>query len=332
MKFRKLNMQNQLVLFNSQDGNVTIDVTIEQDTVWLTQKQIADLFDKNVRTINEHVKNIFSDEELDHASTIRKFRVVQNESGRNVSREMDYYSLDMIISVGYRVKSKRGIEFRRWANSILKEYLLKGYAFNKNIINTKTTEYEHLIDILSKTLINNQLLSQQGQSIVELITTYANTWTTLLQYDEDRLNLPTNMLHKTSMALDYNNAISAINEFKQNLLAINEATALFGNERNEQLQSILANLEQTMFGDELYKSTEEKAANLLYMVIKDHPFSDGNKRIGSFLFILYIQINKLPLTINNMGLTSLALLIAESNPQQKELMVKLIINLISHNN
>lgn len=322
-------MQNQLVLFNSQDGNVTIDVTVDQDTVWLTQKQLADLFDKNVRTISEHIKNIFSDDELEENSVIRNFRITAADGK---SYDTNFYNLDVVISVGYRVKSKRGIEFRRWANSVLKDYLLKGYAFNKNIINTKTQEYQHLIDILSKTLVNNQLVNTQGQNIVELITAYANTWTTLLQYDEDRLNLPSNLLHKTSLVLDYKHAISAINEFKQKLLTIGEATSLFANERSDNLQSILANLDQTMFGEELYKSAEEKAANLLYMVIKDHPFSDGNKRIGSFLFILYMRVNKLPLTIDNLGLTSLALLVAESNPQQKDLMIRLIINLLMKNN
>jgi prophage maintenance system killer protein len=316
----------QIVLFNSQDGNVTIDVTVEQDTVWLSQKQIGDLFNKERSVITKHIANIFKDGELEQNQVCAKFAHTA-EDGK--SYEVDFYNLDVIISVGYRVKSKRGIEFRRWANSVLKDYLLKGYALNRNIIDTKTKEYQNLLDILGKTLVNNQLVDDQGQNIVELITTYANTWTTLLQYDEDRLNLPSATLHKTSLVLDYKHALNAINEFKQKLLVVNEATALFGNERNDHLQSILANLDQTMFGEELYKSAEEKAANLLYMVIKDHPFSDGNKRIGSFLFILYIQINQLPLKIDNLGLTSLALLVAESDPQQKELMVKLIINLIS---
>ncbi len=162
---------------------------------------------------------------------------------------------------------------------------------------------------------------------MSLINDYATTWSSLLQYDEDRLAIPST-IHKNSLSLDYTNSISAITEFKDKLLAIGEATALFGNERNEQLQSILANLDQTMFGEELYKSAEEKAANLLYMVIKDHPFSDGNKRIGSFLFVLYLQLNKLTTNINNIALTSLALLVAESDPAQKDLIVRLIINLL----
>ena len=246
----------------------------------------------------------------------------------NSDKPVAFYNLDVIIGVGYRVKSKRGVEFRKWANSVLKDYLLKGYAINKNIIDTTHKEYQNLVELLGKTLANNRLLNQQGQDIIELIHNYATTWSTLLQYDEDRLILPNN-LNKSTIPLNYDYAITTINTLKTNLMNINEATALFGNERSDNLQSILANLDQTMFGEELYKSVEEKSANLLYMVIKDHPFSDGNKRIGSFLFILYLKINNLPINIDNMGLTSLALLIAESNPQQKDLIIRLIVNLLS---
>jgi hypothetical protein len=188
------------------------------------------------------------------------------------SYEVDFYNLDVIISVGYRVKSKRGIEFRRWANSVLKNFLLNGYAINKNIIDTKTKEYQNLLDILGKTLVNNQLVDDQGQNIVELITTYANTWTTILQYDEDRLNLPSATLHKTSLVLDYEHALNAINEFKQKLSAVNEATSLFGNERNDHLQSILANLDQTMFGEELYKSAARKSSQFTLYGNQRSPF------------------------------------------------------------
>ena len=316
-----MNNSAQLVMFNSTDGSVTVDVKLEQDTVWLTQKQISNLFDKERSVITKHISNVFKENELDEKSNVQILHIP------NSDKPIALYNLDVIISVGYRVKSKRGIEFRRWANSVLKDYLLKGYAINQNVINTTHKEYQNLVDLLSKTLANNQLISQQGQNIVELINSYAITWTTLLKYDEDCLVLPTSV-NKTSIPLEYLQAIKAIDELKQNLLAIGEATELFANERSDNLQSILANLEQTMFGAELYKSVEEKAANLLYMVIKDHPFSDGNKRVGSFLFLLYIQVNKLPLKIDNIGLTSLALLVAESNPQQKDLIVRLIVNLL----
>jgi DNA ligase (NAD+) len=316
---------NKLILFQSQDGNVTIDVQLQSDTVWLSLNQISQLFGRDKSVISRHLSNIFKSEELERKSVVAFFATTGNDGK---TYQVEYFNLDIILSVGYRVNSKQASQFRKWANSVLKDYLLKGYAINKNIIDTTQKEYQNLITLLNKTLVNNQLINPQGQSILEVINSYATTWSTLLQYDEDRLLLPNN-LNKSMIPLNYDYAISAINELKANLVNINEATALFGNERSDNLQSILANLDQTMFGEELYKSIEEKSANLLYMVIKDHPFSDGNKRIGSFLFILYLKINKLPINIDNIGLTSLALLIAESDPQQKDLMVRLIVNLVS---
>lgn len=313
---------NKLILFTSVDGNVVVDVQLQNETVWLTQKQISDLFDKERSVITKHINNIFKESELDEESNVQNLHIA------NSDKPVAFYNLDVIISIGYRVKSKRGVEFRKWANSILKDYLLKGYTINKNIIDTTQKEYQNLIVLLNKTLVNNELINAQGQSILDVINNYATTWSTLLQYDEDRLLLPNN-LNKSTTPLNYDYARSAINELKTNLVNINEATALFGNERSDNLQSILANLDQTMFGEELYKSVEEKSANLLYMVIKDHPFSDGNKRIGSFLFIIYLKSNKLPINIDNIGLTSLALLIAESDPQQKDLIIRLIVNLLN---
>ena len=314
----------ELVLFTSTDGNVTVDVQLKSDTVWLTQKQISELFDKERSVVTKHINNIFKEQELDEKSNVQNLHIA------NSDKPVAFYSLDVIISVGYRVKSKRGVEFRKWANSVLKDYLLKGYALNNNLLDKAHHEYQNLLDLLNKTLANNQLITSQGQSVINLINEYATTWTSLLQYDEDRLLIPENM-HRSSIRLTPESALQAIGEFKASLLAIGEATQLFGNERNDQLQSILSNLDQTMFGEELYRSVEEKAANLFYMVIKDHPFSDGNKRIGSFLFLLYIQLNKLPLKIDNIGLTSLALLIAESDPQQKNLLIRLIVNLLAPN-
>lgn len=316
-----MEMNNELIIFTSNDSNITINVVLENDTVWLTQKQIANLFEKERSVITKHIRNVFNEQELNEESNVQFLHIA------NSDKPVAFYNLDVIISVGYRVKSKRGVEFRRWANRVLKDYILKGYALNNNVLDTTHQEYQQLLDLLNNTLINNQLVSPQGQNILTLINDYATTWSSLLQYDEDRLAIP-DTIHKNSLSLDYARSIAAITEFKNSLLAIGEATALFGNERNEQLQSILANLDQTMFGEELYKSVEEKAANLLYLIIKDHPFSDGNKRIGSFLFLLYLQLNKLVTNINNIGLTSLALLVAESDPAQKDLIIRLIINLL----
>lgn len=317
----------ELVLFTSTDGNVTVDVQLKNDTVWLSLNQLSQLFGRDKSVISRHLKNTFSSEELDKNSVVAIFATTAADEK---IYQVEYFNLDAILSVGYRVNSKQATKFRQWANSVLKDYLLKGYALNNNLLDKTHHEYQNLLDLLGKTLANNQLITPQGQSIINLINDYAATWTSLLQYDEDRLLIPNNM-HKSSIALAHENALAAINEFKSSLLAIGEATELFGNERNDQLQSILSNLDQTMFGEELYRSVEEKAANLFYMVIKDHPFSDGNKRIGSFLFLLYIQLNKLPLKIDNIGLTALALLIAESDPQQKDLLTRLIINLLVPN-
>lgn len=317
----------ELVLFTLPEGNITIDVQLNNESVWLSLNQLSALFDRDKSVISRHLKNIYNEQELDLNSTVAKIATVGQEGNREVLRDIEYYNLDAILSVGYRVNSKQATKFRQWANKVLKDYILKGYALNHNIIDTTHKEYQQILDLLNNTLINNQLVTAQGQNILALINDYATTWSSLLQYDEDRLAIPST-IHKNSLSLNYVSSISAIAEFKNSLLAIGEATALFGNERNEQLQSILANLDQTMFGEELYKSVEEKAANLLYMVIKDHPFSDGNKRIGSFLFVLYLQLNKLANSINNIGLTSLALLVAESDPAQKDLIVRLIINLL----
>jgi DNA ligase (NAD+) len=317
----------ELILFTSTDGNVIVDVQLKNDTVWLSLNQLSQLFGRDKSVISRHLKNIFSSEELDKNSVVAFFATTAADGK---IYQVEYFDLDAILSVGYRVNSKQATRFRQWANSVLKDYLLKGYALNNNLINKTHHEYQNLLDLLNKTLASNQLITAQGQSVINLINEYATTWTSLLQYDEDRLLIPENM-HKSSITLTPESALQAIVEFKASLLAIGEATQLFGNERNDQLQSILSNLDQTMFGEELYRSVEEKAANLFYMVIKDHPFSDGNKRIGSFLFLLYIQLNKLPLKIDNIGLTSLALLLAESDPQQKSLLIRLIINLLAPN-
>jgi DNA ligase (NAD+) len=318
----------ELILFSSDDGNMTIDVQVNNDSVWLSLNQLSSLFGRDKSVISRHLKNIYNEQELEQNSTLAKIATVQLEGNREVIRDIEYYNLDAILSVGYRVNSKQATKFRQWANKILKDYILKGYALNDNLLDTTHKEYQQLLNLLNNTLINNQLVNSQGQNILSLINDYALTWSSLLQYDEDNLAIP-NTIHQSKLSLDYLTTLNAITEFKNSLLAIGEATALFANQRNDQLQSILANLDQTMFGEELYKSVEEKAANLLYMVIKDHPFSDGNKRIGSFLFVLYLQLNKLNRNINNIGLTSLALLVAESNPTQKNLIIRLIINLLA---
>ncbi|MCK5223919.1 virulence protein RhuM/Fic/DOC family protein, partial [Candidatus Calescamantes bacterium] len=246
--------------------------------------------------------------------------------------QVDYYNLDAIISVGYRVNSLRGTQFRIWATSVLRDHLIKGYTVNERRLAEKgLLEMEQAVDLLSRTLHGNELISDEGKAVLEVVSRYAKSWSILLQYDEDRLELPEDR-HLSAQSLDYDQAIEVIVTLKKELIKRQEAGDLFGQERDQHLQGILGNIDQTFGGQDLYPSIEEKAAHLLYFVIKDHPFSDGNKRIGSFLFLVFLRENNLleQSGINENGLVALALLIAESDPKQKDLMVRLILNLLKN--
>lgn len=314
---------SELLIYEATDTNVA--VRLEGETVWLTQKQMADLFDKNVRTINEHLRNVFKDGELDEPAVIRNFRITAADGKEYDTR---HYNLDVIISVGYRVKSQRGVRFRQWATRVLRDHLTQGYSLNQARLAEKgMAEARQALELLARTLENQSLVNEAGREVLALITGYAKTWRLLLQYDEDGLALPATCQPARGV-LDYATARAAIDDLKAALLAREEATDLFGRERGEGLHGILGSIEQTMFGESLYKSREEKAAHLLYFVIKDHPFSDGNKRIGSFLFLLYLQQEGMAMNINENALTALALLVAESQPANKDLMIRLIVNLL----
>ncbi len=320
----------EIIIYEAEDGKTSLEVQLQDDTIWLTQAQMAELFNKDVRTINEHLKTIFREGELDEEATLRKFRIVRQEGKRKVKRDIAHYNLDGIISVGYRVNSIRGTQFRIWATSVLRDHLIKGYTVNERRLAEKgLVEIEQAVSLLSRTLNNNELITDEGKAVLDVINSYAKSWTLLLQYDEQQLALPKEK-RKTKQQLDYLQVVKAITALKKELLAKGEASDLFGQERDKHLQGILGNISQTFGGEELYPSVEEKAAHLLYFVIKDHPFADGNKRIGSFLFLLFLRENDMleASGINENGLVALALLIAESDPKQKELMVRLILNLL----
>lgn len=320
---------SELLIYEAPDNNIA--VRLDGETVWLTQRQMADLFDSSTDNIGLHLKNIYADEELEESATTEDFSVVQTEGSRLVSRRVRHYNLDAIISVGYRVNSKRGVRFRQWATRVLREHLTQGYTLHQARLAEKgMAEARQAIELLARTLENQSLVNDAGREVLALITGYAKTWRLLLQYDEDGLSLPDTCLPARGV-LDYATARAAIEDLKSALASRNEATDLFGRERDERLHGILGSIEQTMFGESLYKTREEKAAHLLYFVIKDHPFSDGNKRIGSFLFLLYLRQEGMAMTINANALTALALLVAESAPQNKELMIRLIINLLVTN-
>lgn len=263
-----------------EDDAQRVEVRLEGETIWLTQKQMAELFDKDVRTINEHIGNVFAEGELERDATIRNFRIVRQEGKRQVGREIEHYNLDVVISVGYRVKSQRGVRFRQWATRVLREHLTQGYSLNEHRLSQQgLADLEQAVALLGKTLIRQQLVSDIGREVVGLILSYAKTWRLLLDYDEGKLGVPADAQPARGV-LRLEEARRALDALAGELKSRGEASELFARDRGEGLAAILGNIEQTMFGEPLYKTREERAAHLLYFVIKNHPFSDGNKRSG----------------------------------------------------
>lgn len=315
------------VLIYEENGKISVDVRVEDTTVWLSLNQLAELFERDKSVISRHIRNIFREAELLKNSVVAKYATTGSDGK---TYQVDHYNLDLIISLGYRVNSKRGIQFRQWASRVLQKYLLDGYALNhKKLLTQGFHELENSISLLSRTLNRQDALSDIGRETIRIIQTYARSWNLLLQYDEQKIRVPTSSNFVTK-PLEYDDCLSSIADFKKQLIARGEASELFGIERDEGLSAILGNLRQTFSSEPLYRTVEEVAAHLLYFVIKDHPFIDGNKRIGSFLFVLYLRLNKLASDkINEVTLVALALLVAESSPSEKELITPLVINLIS---
>ena len=329
-----MNHQNPIEIYQAQDGTTQVEVRFENDTVWLSQAQMSMLFGKDIRTINEHITNIFDDEELEKESTIRKFRIVRQEGKRQVNREIEHYDLDMIISVGYRVKSKQGISFRRWATARLKEYLTQGYTINQKRLQQNAHELEQALALIQKTANSSELTLESGRGLVDIVSRYTHTFLWLQQYDEGLLTEP--QTQQGGTLTTYVEACSALEELKFQLMAKGEASDLFGRERDNGLSAILGNLDQSVFGEPAYPSIEAKAAHLLYFVVKNHPFSDGNKRSGAFLFVDFLHRNGRLFdhnghpVINDTGLAALTLLVAESDPKQKETLIRLIMHMLKH--
>jgi prophage maintenance system killer protein len=323
-------MSNQFIqIYTSDDGQVQLEIQLQQETLWLTQLQMGELFDSTPENVLLHLKNIFKDNELDETATTKDFLVVRQEGKRKVKRNLKHYNLDAIISVGYRVSSNRATQFRIWATNTLKQHLVEGYTLNQRRLKERGVEFEQVLSLLSQTLANQELISEQGQAVVSVINDYARSWSLLQGYDEQSLKEQSDK-QSDMHALDLEDTLEAINQLKQELITKREATELFGQLRGDGLASAIATIEQG-FGDELfYPNVASRAANLLYFVIKNHPLADGNKRTGSFLFLWYLRINQhllakpVELLINDNTLVALALLVAESKPEQKELMVRLI--------
>lgn len=315
----------KIVIYTAQDGHVELDVSLSDETIWLSQQQMADLFGTKRPAITKHLRNIFNSNELDENSVCS---ILERTAKDGKKYNTKFYNLDVIVSVGYRVNSHQATQFRIWATEVLKEHLVRGYTTYDNRLSERgVKELQQTVELLQKTLVHHDLVNDLGQEAIQLILTYTKTWDLLLAYDEGELKLPEQVKEATPR-LNYEVALSAIESLKTDLGARNEATHLFGQERDSGLDSILNNIEQTFVGEPLYKTPEEKAAHLLYFVIKDHPFTDGNKRIGSFMFLLYLKSQNMPIKLNENGLVALALLVAESDPGQKEMIIRLIVNLL----
>lgn len=319
--------QQDLVIFKTDNNQIQVDVKLDKDTVWLNLNQLAALFERDKSVISRHLKNVFNEDELEQLSVVANFATTASDGK---TYQVEYYNLDAIISVGYRVNSKRGTQFRKWASSVLKEHLVQGYTFHQQRLYEKgITDLQKAMDLLAQTLERNVLVSDVGQGAVDIINLYAKTWNLLLAYDEDRLSAPSNLI-ESDVIVDYETILPAIDALKQNLIEKDEATPLFGQQRDEHLKALFGNIHQTFDDVFLYPSCTERAAHLLYFVIKDHPFVDGNKRIGSFLFLLYLNAQDSAISrISDSTLVALALLIAESDPKDKDLMIKLVMNLMS---
>ena len=307
--------KNEIVIFETEDRRITLPVAVEQDTVWLNRNQMAELFDRDVKTIGKHINNALKEELSNDGATVAKFATVHNEGEREVERWIEYYNLDVIISVGYRVKSKRGVEFRRWANSVLKQYILKGYAVNDNRIK----QLGEVIRIMKRT--EEALDSKQVLSVIEK---YSAALDLLDSYDHQNMTRPQG--NEATYILSYEECMQVIQSMR-----FGDESDLFGKEKDDSFKGSIGNIYQSFAGADVYETLEEKAANLLYFVTKNHSFFDGNKRIAATMFLYFLDKNQALFVdgkkkIEDATLVALTIMIAESRPEEKEMMISVIMN------
>jgi prophage maintenance system killer protein len=328
--------ESAIKIFQTDDGKTEIQVVVQSDTVWLSQKQIADLFEKDADTVGLHLRNIYKTGELLEKATTEKYSVVQKEGDRNVTRSLKFYNLDAIISVGYRVNSQRGVQFRIWANQVIKDYLIKGYALNERRLKSQNEQLNSLkksVLILTKIVNQKKLSPDESEGLLKIITDYAFALDILDQYDYQKLKI-SDTSDKELYRITYQEAKDHIKRLRE----IYGNGPLFGKEKDNSFQSSISTIYQTFDGKDLYPSIEEKAANLLYLITKNHSFVDGNKRIAAFMFLLFLEKNNLLYTetrdkrIADNALVALTLMIAVSNTDEKDTMTKVIVNLINKNN
>jgi prophage maintenance system killer protein len=333
---KRIMQESSIKIFQTENGQTEIQVVVQSETVWLSQKQMADLFEKNSDTIGLHLRNIYRSGELLERATTEKYSVVQKEGNRNVNRTIKLYNLDAIISTGYRVNSKRGIQFRIWANQVIKDYLINGFALNERRLSSQNEQLKSLKEsvlILTKIVNQKKLSPDESEGLLRIITDYAYALDILDQYDYQSLKI-SDTSDKELYRITYNEAVNSINRLR----VIYGNGVLFGKEKDNSFKSSISTIYQTFDGKDLYPSIEEKAANLLYLVTKNHSFVDGNKRIAAFLFLLFLEKNNLLFTetgdkrIPDNALVALTLMIAVSNPDEKDTMIKVIVNLINKKN
>lgn len=327
---------SDIKIYQVEDGKTEIQVKLHNETVWLNLMQISELFERDKSVISRHINNIYKENEIDRVATVANFATVQTEGNRKINRSVDYYNLDVIISIGYRIKSQRGTQFRIWANKILKDYLVKGYALNEKRLtlqNKKLKELQETIKILGNVLNYKELSNNESTGLLKIISDYAYALEILDQYDYQKLKV-TDTSSKETYQLTYNEAIKKIKLVKEKLGNSN----LFGNEKDNSFKSSIATIYQTFDGVDLYPSIEEKAANLLYFITKNHSFSDGNKRIAAFLFLYFLDKNGILFDnggnkrIADNALVALTLMVAVSKPDDKYIMITVIVNLINKKN
>ena len=316
---------NPIAIYQSPSG--VVEVRLDNDTVWLTQEQMTQLFGRERSVITKHIRNVFNEGELDEKSNVQNLHIPHSD------KPVRFYNLDVIISVGYRVKSPQGVQFRQWATRLLREHLTLGYTVNRQRFEDNAAELEAALNLIRKAAQTPELSADTGRGLVDIVTRYAHTFLWLQRYDEGLLTDPATQPGGTLPTLEQ--AREALARLKADLVQRGEATDLFARDRGDGLAALLGNLDQSVFGEPAYPSVEAKAAHLLYFVIKNHPFSDGNKRSGAFLFVDFLHRNGRLLNasghpiINDMGLAALALLVAESDPAQKDVLIRLIVNMLA---
>ena len=332
--------KGEIVIYMTKGGKTTLEVKLQQETVWLNLNQMTELFKRDKSVISRHIRNVFKEGELEEKSTVANYATVQTEGLRSVERNIEFYNLDVIISVGYRVKSQWGTQFRIWATQVLKDHILKGYTLNEKRLreqNKRLAELQETVNLMGRVIHGRELDREEAAGLLHVITDYSYALSLLDQYDRQQLKI-CKTTRKKPFGINYDDARRAIDKLGEQSRRKGHPIGLFGKEKDKSFKGSLGAIYQTFDGKEVYTSIEEKAAHLLYFVVKNHSFVDGNKRIGAFLFIWFLDVNRILYTkdglkrIGNNALVALTLMIAESRPKDKDIIIKVIVNLINKDN